>query len=137
MAYEGQGLEGGDDGHDDVEVFDDDDPYVIELSPRQVDRVIRDALEEGNLSVMLAGIRDARDVIATERSQLQDGRLSQSLLAGLLTLAAFPSDGDCVSNSEISRSLGLSSSTVHRYISTLEAIGLVRREPGSRRYRLI
>jgi biotin operon repressor len=135
MPYEEHELEGGLDRVSSRE--DDDAPYVIELSQEQVERVVRGATDDGDLSVLLTGIRNARELIATEYSQLRDGRLSQSLLAGLLTLAAFPDDGGWASNAVISRSLGLSSSSVHRYIATLEAIGLVEREPGSRRYRLI
>src|ERR1035438_10160333 len=66
---------------------------VIELSPAQVDRVVRGAAESGNMSVLLSGLDDVREVLAREPRQLEDSRLSRSLLAGLLMLASFPTDG--------------------------------------------
>jgi hypothetical protein len=60
---------------------------MLELSPAQVDRVIRSAADGGSMSLLLSGLRDIREVLAREPSQLDDNRLSRSLLAGLLTAA--------------------------------------------------
>ncbi len=110
---------------------------VIELSPAQVDRVIRSATEGGSMSVLLSGLRDVREVLAREPRQLEDSRLSRSLLAGLLMLASFPTDGSYLGNAEIARMLDMNPSTTHRYVSTLVSVGLLERDPSTRRYRLV
>jgi hypothetical protein len=109
---------------------------TLELSPAQVDRIVRGAAEGGNMSVLLSGLQDVREVLAGEPSQLEDSRLSRSLLAGLLMLASFPTDGSYLGNAEIARMLGMNPSTTHRYVSTLVAVGLLERDPHTRRYRL-
>jgi IclR helix-turn-helix domain len=109
----------------------------IELSPAQVDRVIRTAAEGGSMSLLLSGLRDVREVLAREPSQMDDNRLSRSLLAGLLMLATFPTDGSYLGNAEIARLLDMNPSTTHRYVSTLVAVGLLERDPITRRYRLV
>jgi hypothetical protein len=110
---------------------------VIELSPAQVDRVVRGAAESGNMSVLLSGLDDVREVLSREPRQLEDSRLSRSLLAGLLMLASFPTDGNYLGNAEIARMLDMNPSTTHRYVSTLVAVGLLERDPATRRYRLV
>jgi hypothetical protein len=109
----------------------------IELSPAQVDRVVRSAAEGGSMSVLLSGLRDVREVLAREPRQMDDSRLSRSLLAGLLMLASFPTDGSYLGNAEIARMLDMNPSTTHRYVSTLMAVGLLERDPATRRYRLV
>jgi hypothetical protein len=110
---------------------------TIELSEAQVDRVVREAADGGNMSVLLSGLNDVRAVLAREPRQLEDSRLSRSLLAGLLMLASFPSDGSYLGNAEIARMLEMNPSTTHRYVSTLVAVGLLERDPATRRYRLV
>jgi hypothetical protein len=110
---------------------------LIELSAAQVDRVVRGAAESGNMSVLLSGLKDVREVLAREPRQLEDSRLSRSLLAGLLMLASFPTDGSYLGNAEIARMLDMNPSTTHRYVSTLVAVGLLERDPTTRRYRLV
>src|SRR5271168_2029658 len=102
---------------------------LIELSPAQVDRVIRSAADGGSISILLSGLRDVREVLAREPRQLEDSRLSRSLLAGLLMLASFPTDGSYLGNAEIARMLDMNPSTTHRYVSTLVAVGLLERDP--------
>jgi hypothetical protein len=110
---------------------------MIELSSAQVDRVVRGAADGGNISVLLSGVKDVREVLASEPAQLEDSRLSRSLLAGLLMLASFPTDGSYLGNAEIARMLDMNPSTTHRYVSTLVAVGLLERDPATRRYRLV
>jgi DNA-binding IclR family transcriptional regulator len=69
---------------------------------------------------------------------LQDNRrLSRSLLAGLLVLSCFPREGADLGIKDISEQLDLNTSTVHRYVVTLVAAGLLERDPDTRRYRLL
>jgi IclR helix-turn-helix domain len=109
---------------------------VIELSPAQVDKVVRQAAKAGNMSVVLSGLDDLRGTLETRPWQLTDQRLSRSLLSGLLMLAAFPADGGYLGNADLARSLGMNLSTAHRYIQTLLAVGLIERHPSTRKYRL-
>lgn len=113
-----------------------EDKILIELSRAQVDRIVRSAADGGNMSVLLSGLKDIREVLSSDPRQLEDSRLSRSLLAGLLMLASFPSDGSYLGNAEIARLLDMNPSTTHRYVSTLVAVGLLERDPATRRYRL-
>ncbi len=131
------GIEQGNGGESDSRRTTDSEKIVIELSPAQVDRVVRGAADGGNISVLLSGLEDVREVLAREPSQLEDSRLSRSLLAGLLMLASFPTDGSYLGNAEIARMLDMNPSTTHRYVSTLVAVGLLERDPSTRRYRLV
>ena len=120
-----------------ISSMEDPEKITIELSPAQVDRVVRGAADGGNISVLLSGLKDVREVLAREPKQLEDSRLSRSLLAGLLMLASFPTDGSYLGNAEIARMLDMNPSTTHRYVSTLVAVGLLERDPSTRRYRLV
>jgi hypothetical protein len=105
----------------------------IELSQVQIERVLRDAgAAHSILQVILAGM--SRVALASE--QLDDRRLSRSLLLGLSLLAAMPTDGSYASLTALSRALGMSMSMAHRYASTLTATGLLERDAITRRYRL-
>ena len=88
------------------------------------------------MSVLLSGLADVRAVLAAGPDQLDDSRLSRSLLAGLLMLASFPGDGSYVSIAKLAQLLDMSPSTTHRYVSTLLAVGLLERDPRTRKYRL-
>jgi IclR helix-turn-helix domain len=65
-----------------------------------------------------------------------DPRLSRSLLRGLSLLTCFGSDGAPRGIVELSHDSGMSPSTAHRYASTLVELGLLQRDPKSRKYRL-
>lgn len=67
---------------------------------------------------------------------MDDRRLSRSLLSGLLVLAALPADGSYVRLVDVARATGMNNSMIHRYVSTLMSVGLVERNPATRRYRL-
>jgi IclR family transcriptional regulator, pca regulon regulatory protein len=61
---------------------------------------------------------------------------SQSLERGLAILSSFGSDRPLIGVSELSRELGLSRSTAHRYIATLARLGYLQQDADSKRYRL-
>jgi IclR family pca regulon transcriptional regulator len=61
---------------------------------------------------------------------------SQSLERGLAILSAFRSGTPVLGVSELSREVGLSRSTAHRYIATLATLGYLDQDPVSRKYRL-
>ena len=73
----------------------------------------------------------------TDGSRARHATWSQSLERGLAILSTFGgSERATLGVSELSRSLGLSRSTTHRYVATLASLGYLRQDPDSRRYRL-
>jgi IclR helix-turn-helix domain len=117
-------------------------PITIELSKAQVDQVVRAAGEGGTMSVLLSALKDPRWSLSLDSEewsypeQMDDRRLSRSLLAGLLVLSCFPSSGGSLGIAELARTLSMNTSTTHRYVTTLLAVGLLERDPTTRRYRL-
>lgn len=115
----------------------------ITLSRNQIDHVVRASLGDGaapNVSSIVAGAdfhgSSAQQALSTRYRALQDNRrLSRSLLAGLLVLSCFSSEGRDLGIKDISEELDLNTSTVHRYVVTLVAAGLLERDPETRRYR--
>jgi hypothetical protein len=118
------------------------EPVTIELSKAQVDQVIRAAGEGGTMSVLLSALKDPRWTLSIDSdewsypAQLEDRRLSRSLLSGLLVLSCFPADGGSLGIAELARRLDMNTSTTHRYVTTLLAVGLLERDSATRRYRL-
>jgi DNA-binding IclR family transcriptional regulator len=86
--------------------------------------------------MVLSRVADMRQAFGAAPDIWENSRLSGSLLMGLLLLASFPTDRSYIRVVELSRISGRSAGTVHRYLSTLAAVGLVERDPGTRRYRL-
>lgn len=115
---------------------------MIELSKAQVDQVVRTAGQGGAMSVLLTSLRDPKWTLSLEAegwahpAQMEDRRLSRSLLSGLLVLACFPLDGGYLGIADLARMLDMNTSTTHRYVTTLLAVGLLERDPATRRYRL-
>ncbi len=114
----------------------------IELSKSQVDQIVRAAGQGGTMSVLLSALKDPHWTLALESeewaypAQMEDRRLSRSLLSGLLVLSCFPADGGYLGIAELARTLGMNTSTTHRYVTTLLAVGLLERDAATRRYRL-
>jgi len=61
---------------------------------------------------------------------------SQSLERGLAILSTFAADRELIGVSELSRELGLTRSTTHRYVATLARLGYLQQEPVTRKYSL-
>lgn len=62
--------------------------------------------------------------------------VSQSLERGLAILSAFSPGRRLIGVSELSRDLGLTRSTTHRYIATLARLGYLRQDADTRKYGL-
>ncbi len=94
------------------------------------------------MSVLLGALKDPNWTLALDSdesahpAQMEDRRLSRSLLSGLLVLSCFPADGGYLGIAELARMLGMNTSTAHRYVTTLLAVGLLERDSATRRYRL-
>lgn len=94
------------------------------------------------MSVLLSALKDPHWTLALDSeqwslpAQMEDRRLSRSLLSGLLVLSCFPADGGYLGIAELARMLDMNTSTTHRYVTTLLAVGLLERDPATRRYRL-
>lgn len=106
---------------------------TIELSKAQVERVVRAAGKDGGL-LGLAGWMERLE-LRSFPGQLDDQRLSRSLMLGLMVLASFPADGVARSVKHVATDLDMGVSTTHRYVSTLVEVGLLERDPVSRKYR--
>jgi DNA-binding IclR family transcriptional regulator len=84
----------------------------------------------------MASLPASVDLGSLEAVDLNDRRLSRSVLLGLMMLAALARDGGWVALSALAPRLDMSKSTAHRYVNTLVAVGLVEQEAYTRRYRL-
>ncbi len=104
-------------------------PITITLSPAQVDHVVHTASRSRvpGISTLLGGYLP---------SDSEDPRLSRSLLRGLSLLGCFASGETARGIVELAHDAGMSPSTAHRYASTLVELGLLERDPKSRKYRL-
>src|ERR1700689_2849289 len=95
-----------------------DGPVSIELSPAQVDQVVRRAASAGVMSSLFSKLTASQPVFERTPHQFQDRRLSRSLLSGLLLLACFPNDGSWLTNTQAARLTGMNMRTTHSYMAT-------------------
>jgi IclR family pca regulon transcriptional regulator len=65
-----------------------------------------------------------------------DPRFSQSLERGLAVLSCFTPERPVLGITDLADRLGMSKSTIHRYASTLVALGYLEQGPASPKYRL-
>ncbi len=114
----------------------DDNSISIELTSKQIDRIIRGASSRDFASNLMRGLADSQAPPPDFEALSESPRLSRSLLLGLLVLACFPTDGSTVAVTQIAARLGMSASTTHRYMTTLLAVGLLEQDSRTRRYRL-
>ena len=131
----------------------------ITLSPAQIDEVVRAASKSRvpSVSTLLANALNAppapkrrarsstsRRARRGEQSRVRPyppiespgPKLSQSLLRGLSLLSCFHPDGAPRGLVELAKASGMGISTTHRYAATLVEIGLLERDPKTRKYRL-
>jgi hypothetical protein len=111
----------------------DERPIAVELSRSQIQEIVRAASQRAGGGSLFAVLRESSriDISAVART---NPKLSSSLLTGLAVLGVFPRDGSSLSNTEVARALNIGANTAYRYVATLRAVGLVRRDPSTRRY---
>jgi hypothetical protein len=108
---------------------------TIDLTKAQINGVISKARKEAGLVGRVGVIAGIEFQASSE--QLDDRRLSRSLLCGLLVLACFPADGAARTAKDVANELDfMGGSTIHRYITTLAEAGLLEQDPVSRTFRL-
>lgn len=121
--------EAGDEGEGEV---------VLVLSAAQVEHVLAvatgDAGVSGVLFSQLGGL--GRRVSRLLADPEVDQHLSRSTLVALGILASFSPAGWERSVNEVADEAGFKRSTVHRYVSTLLAAGLLEQNPRTREYRI-
>jgi hypothetical protein len=109
---------------------------TIALTDAQVARVVREASGPSGLApAFSSALGDPATLAKSVLPFLADQGYSRSVLRALLVLAAFPADGSERELSAVASELSLSGSTTHRYLRTWTAVGLLERDPESRRYR--
>jgi IclR family pca regulon transcriptional regulator len=74
--------------------------------------------------------------VGVQANETKNGLYSQSLERGLAILHSFTSGRSLLGVSELSRDVGLTRSTAHRYISTLAALGYLQQDLPTKKYRL-
>lgn len=118
-----------------------EDGITIELSKAQIDQIFREGGKDGGLRELIGGLDAVAGFEAVESmaslAELNDPRLSRSLLRGLTVLTSFDPDGAGRKVTDVADELDLGASTTHRYVSTLLEVGLLERDPVSRRYRRV
>lgn len=73
---------------------------------------------------------------ARSGARLTEPRFSQSLETGLLVMKGFSSTQPLQGIADVADRMEASRSTVHRYMTTLVALGMLEQDPLSRRYRV-
>ncbi len=105
----------------------------IKLSPTQVEEVVRAVKPRqapGFASMIATVLSRAETGVPADN----DRRISRSLLRGLAVLACF--DDESLGLMEIADRLGISPSTLHRYLLTLVQVGLLEQSQETRKYAL-
>jgi hypothetical protein len=113
---------------------------VVELSDEQVRDVVRAAVASRGPSFWQIELGLSQEALLDTVSHplpavVHGSMFSHSLARGLRVLAAFPSGHVLRGGAEIADELRMKKTTVHRYIATLAALGLLAQDPVTRRYR--
>jgi hypothetical protein len=113
----------------------DDREVLIALTDGQVAQVLREASGRPHLASQLPEMSERDVVSSVVLPLLENEAYSRSALRALLVLNALPLDGSERKLTDVVKEVGLSPSTIHRYVGTWVALGLVEQHPRSRRYR--
>ena len=108
----------------------------IALTKTQIAKVLREAVVDPHGFSPLLAVLSASGV-ASPRVLGRSPEYSTSLARGFLVLASFPVDGSRQTIAETARTVGLSPSTVHRFVATWAAVGILDQDPQTRKYGLV
>lgn len=110
----------------------------VKLSPAQVVQVCADAGRLVGSDPLLDQFANeggaAEHKLLIETDDLPITAMSRSFIRGLEVLSLLPRDGSGVGVIRIAEKLGITRSTAHRYLTTLVAVGLARRDERTRVY---
>lgn len=109
----------------------------IELSDDQVAAVLRhaDGSPRDAWSLISSGVSDS--LLLTDVAAMMDSKkMSQSLFRGLWLMLRLDAAADWTGVGELAEVSSMTPSTVHRYLATLLAFGIVEQHAHSRRYRI-
>lgn len=115
--------------------MDEVQPVVLALADHQVASILSQVSGGARLPGLLADLSGPRTLRSSIRPLLDDPRYSRSTLRALMVLEACPPENEGREVTAVAKELGLSPATAYRYVSTWEAVGLLERDPKSRRYR--
>jgi hypothetical protein len=108
----------------------------ITLTTDQIVQVVRESADAGPLERILAGLDSAEELRRVVLGLLDRGQqYSRPALRSLLVLSALPLDATECELTEIAEATGLATSSLHRYLNTWKALGIVEQDPQSRQYR--
>ncbi len=106
---------------------------TLTLSSAQVQSLIEQATAPLALAEAVTSV--VPEVVGSLlRPLLKDTACSQTIVRALIILASFPPDGSERELTAVAAEAGLAPGTTHRYLHTLTAAGLLRRDNVSRRY---
>jgi hypothetical protein len=111
---------------------------TISLAQTQIDEIARQMLDHASGQGWMNGFERQEDAIAqlANGPLMEDRRLSRSVLIGLLILACFAPAGTERRLIDVAHILDLPASSIHRYVRTLVAVGLLEQVQETREYRL-
>lgn len=107
----------------------------IRLTKAQAAQLLRDASAQQTSAEVVAGLDTPDELLAAARRLMDDERYSRSLARAMMVFASFPGNGQAQSVTDLAEQLSMSPSMVHRYIATFAEMGLLERDPASRKYR--
>jgi DNA-binding MarR family transcriptional regulator len=106
----------------------------ITLTKAQAAQLLRDASAQQRTADVVAGLDVPAQLLTSARRVMDDDRYSRSLARAMMVFASFPSDGQPRSVTDLAEQLTMSLSAVHRYLATFAEMGLLERDPATRRY---
>jgi DNA-binding MarR family transcriptional regulator len=109
----------------------------ITLTIDQIAQVVQESAYAGPpLERILAELDSVDELRRVVLDLLDQGhKHSRSALRSLLVLSTLPPDGTECELKEIANATGLATSSLHRYLNTWKALGIVEQDPQSRQYR--
>jgi hypothetical protein len=109
---------------------------AITLTIDQIVQVVQESADAGPLERILAGLDSVEEFRCVVVGLLDQGhKYSRSALRSILVLSVLPLGGTECELTEIAHATGLPTSSLHRYLNTWKALGIVEQAPQSRKYR--
>jgi hypothetical protein len=116
--------------------FEEASEALAKMTSRNAERQVETATEFAERGLARLRSLKAEPLEVRNIRVPKDTRLSASFGQGLLILSLFPIAGDeLLGIADIGDALGMSRSTVHRYVTTLVFYGLLEQPEGTRKYR--